>query len=50
MCSSILFVSQKGYDISATEIRQRVAEGLDVAGMLPEKVIDYIRRNRIYQA
>lgn len=50
MCSSILFVSQKGYEISATEIRARVAEGLDVTGMLPEKVIDYIRRNRIYQA
>lgn len=49
-CSSILFVSLKGYDISATEIRQRVAESLDVAGMLPDEVIGYIRRNRIYQA
>ena len=49
-CSSILFVSLKGYDISATEIRQRVAENQDVAGMLPDEVIDYIHRNRIYQA
>lgn len=48
--SSILFVSLKGYDISATEIRQRLAKKLDVAGMLPDKVIDYIRQNGIYQA
>lgn len=48
--SSILFVSLKGYDISATEIRQRMAQKLDVTGMLPDKVIDYIRQNGIYQA
>lgn len=48
--SSILFVSLKGYDISATEIRQRIAHKLDVTGMLPDKVIDYIRQNGIYQA
>ena len=49
-CSSILFVSLKGYDISATAIRKRVGEGLDVGGMLPDEVIGYIRRNGIYQA
>jgi len=48
--SSLLFVSLKGYDISATEIRQRMAQKLDVTGMLPDKVIDYIRQNGIYQA
>jgi nicotinate-nucleotide adenylyltransferase len=48
--SSILFVSLKGYDISATEIRQRMAQKLDVTGMLPDNVIDYIRQNGIYQA
>jgi nicotinate-nucleotide adenylyltransferase len=48
--SSILYVSLKGYDISATEIRQRMAQKLDVTGMLPDKVIDYIRQNGIYQA
>ncbi len=48
--SSILFVSLKGHDISATEIRQRMAHKLDVTGMLPDKVIDYIRQNGIYQA
>jgi len=49
-CSGILFVSLKGYDISATKIRQRIAESQDVAGMLPDEVIGYIRRNRIYQS
>ena len=48
--SSILYVSLKGYDISATEIRQRMAQKLDVTGMLPDNVIDYIRQNGIYQA
>ena len=48
--SSILFVSLKGHDISATEIRQRMAQKLDVTGMLPDNVIDYIRQNGIYQA
>ena len=48
-CSSILYVSLKGYDISATRIRQRLHAGQDVRGMLAESVIDYIIQNRLYQ-
>lgn len=48
-CSRILFMSLKGYDISATEIRQRLFAGLDVSGMLADAVINYIIQNSLYQ-
>lgn len=48
-CSGILFVSLNGYDISATEIRQRLHTRQDVTGMLPQQVIKYIYQNRLYQ-
>ncbi|NOY16742.1 MAG: nicotinate-nucleotide adenylyltransferase [Gammaproteobacteria bacterium] len=48
-CSSVMPVSLKGYDISATDIRQRLKEGRDIDGMLSDEVLDYIRRNGLYQ-
>lgn len=48
-CSSVMPVSLKGYDISATDIRQRLNEGRDIDGMLSDEVLDYIRRNGLYQ-
>ncbi|MFW2438315.1 MAG: nicotinate-nucleotide adenylyltransferase [Arenicellales bacterium] len=48
-CSSVLPVRLKGYDISATDIRQRLNKGLDIDGMLSDEVADYIRRNGLYQ-
>ena len=36
-------------DISSTEIRSRLADGLDVADMLHPSVADYIRQHRLYQ-
>jgi nicotinate-nucleotide adenylyltransferase len=48
-CSSIMHVSLKGVDVSATDIRQRLATGQDVRGMLPDEVITYISQNRLYQ-
>ena len=48
-CSSVLPVSLKGYDISATDIRQRLNKGLDIDGMLSGEVADYIRRKGLYQ-
>ena len=36
-------------DISSTEIRRRLAEGLPVDGWLPAVVIDYIKANGLYQ-
>jgi len=48
-CSSVIPVCLKGYEISATDIRRRINEGRDIDGMLSDEVIDYIRRNGLYQ-
>lgn len=37
-------------DISSTEIRRRLAAGLDVSGMLHPDVADYIRKHGLYQS
>jgi nicotinate-nucleotide adenylyltransferase len=37
-------------DISSTEIRNRLAEGRDVTGMLHPAVADYIRKHNLYQS
>lgn len=37
-------------DISATRIRESIASGRDVHYLLPDRVIDYIRRERLYLA
>ena len=36
-------------DISATDIRHRLAEGLDVRGVLPDAVLAYIQRYGLYR-
>lgn len=36
-------------DISASDIRQRIAEGRDPAWLLPDPVIDYIEQQGLYQ-
>lgn len=37
-------------DISSTEIRNRLAAGRDVTGMLAPQVVDYIRKHGLYQS
>jgi len=37
-------------DISSTEIRHRAARNLDIRGMVPEGVADYISKYQLYQA
>jgi nicotinate-nucleotide adenylyltransferase len=36
--------------ISSTDIRERIRSGRDIRGLLPQRVLDYIRRNKLYQA
>jgi nicotinate-nucleotide adenylyltransferase len=36
------------WPISSTEIRSRIASGESLAGLLPDKVIEYIRENGLY--
>ena len=37
-------------DISSSDIRQRLSRGADVAGMLPERVLEYIKEKGLYKA
>lgn len=36
-------------DISASEIRQRIADGASIHGLVPDDVADYIARKRLYR-
>ncbi len=36
-------------DISSTEIRAMLKQGKDIHGLVPEKVADYIEKNRLYK-
>jgi nicotinate-nucleotide adenylyltransferase len=42
-------IIKRHFDISATEIRNRVANGLPITYLVPEKVHCYIDENKLYQ-
>lgn len=44
----IVPVSGPQWDISATDIRAKLAQGETVRGLLPDAVLDYIRAQRVY--
>lgn len=44
----LTIVRQPLLDISSTEIRRRVREGLDIKGLVAPAVADYIRSNGLY--
>jgi len=46
---AVLVQSVEPQPISASDLRRRLAAGLDVRGLLPVSVIDYIRSHRLYQ-
>ena len=43
------FVQTRGIEISATDIRNRVHEGLPIYYLVPEKVLDYIYKHNLYK-
>jgi nicotinate-nucleotide adenylyltransferase len=49
-CGGILYVSLKGVDISATDIRLRLSTGQPVTGLISDEVITYIHQNGLYSA
>lgn len=38
------------WDVSSSDVRARLARGESVAGLVPDKVIEYIRENGLYRA
>ena len=36
-------------DISSTEVRKRIADGLNLEGLVPEAVLSYIQTHNLYQ-
>lgn len=45
---SLILLDKLGPDISATDIRRRIAEGLPINGLVPAAVADYIREYSLY--
>jgi nicotinate-nucleotide adenylyltransferase len=44
----IHFVDMPGLEISSTWLRERLDQGLSVAHLVPDRVISYIKENRLY--
>lgn len=49
IAESVILLDEPNVNISSTEIRQRVAAGLPILGMVPEKVAVYIRERGLYR-
>lgn len=47
---TVIFVSHTSRDISSTGVRQAVASGDSIDGLVPTAVVDYIGRHRLYAA
>ncbi|MEW5900380.1 MAG: nicotinate-nucleotide adenylyltransferase [Acidobacteriota bacterium] len=48
-CFRIFLVPIKALDVSSTEIRRRVRQGISISGLVPEAVEAYILRKKLYQ-
>jgi nicotinate-nucleotide adenylyltransferase len=44
----VMLMDEPHLDISATEIRERVAKGLSVRHLVPEPVNEYIKKQKLY--
>lgn len=45
----ILLLPERRFDVSSTEIREKIKRGESVKYLLPDKVIAYIKKNRLYK-
>ena len=46
--ASIILLPERKFDISSTEIREKIKRGESVRYLLPDKVISYIEKNGLY--
>lgn len=46
--AEIRLLPERIFDVSSTEIRNKIAKGKSVKYMLPEPVIDYIKKHKLY--
>ena len=42
-------VTVPGIDLSSSDVRRRIVEGKTIKYLVPDRVIDYIKENRLYQ-
>ena len=47
--ASIILLPERKFDISSTEIREKIKRGESVRYLLPDKVISYIEKNGLYK-
>ncbi len=47
--AKVILLSERMVDISSTEIRERIKQGLSVRYMIPQKVFSYIEKYKLYQ-
>lgn len=48
--TEIIWVHNRQFDVSSTELRQRLAEGASTGGLIPAEVETYIREHGLYRA
>lgn len=48
LSSRLILLDKPEIDVSATQIRRRVVEGLSVRGLVPTPVADYIKQHKLY--
>lgn len=45
---NVILLDRPEIDVSATQIRKRVAQGLSIRGLVPAPVVDYIKQHQLY--